>query len=93
MTEEEIIKKFEEEGFDKVWTYDAEAGEVDEEHDHDFDTKLHVLSGEIKVKKLSGGAIMDFLLRKGDEIEIPRKQLHSARVGAVGSRYVVAERH
>lgn len=93
MTEEEIIKKLETEGYDKVWVYDAEPDEVDEEHDHDFDTKLHILSGEIRIKKLSGGAIMDFLLKKGDEIEIPRKQLHSANVGTDGSRYIVAQRH
>jgi quercetin dioxygenase-like cupin family protein len=92
MTEEEIIKKLEAEGYDKVWSYDAEPDEVDEEHDHDFDTKLHILSGEIRIKRLSGGSIMDFLIKEGDEIEIPRKQLHSAKVGADGCRYIVAER-
>ena len=93
MTEEEVIKKLKEEEFDRVWVYDAEPGEIDEEHDHDFNTKLHILSGEIRIKKLSGGAVMDFLLKKGDEIEIPRKQLHSAKVGTKGCRYIVAEAH
>ena len=93
MTEEEVIKKLESEGYDKVWPYDAEPNEIDDEHDHDFDTKLHILSGEIRIKKLSGGVITDFLLKKGDEIEILRNQAHSAKVGAGGCRYVVAERH
>lgn len=93
MTEEEIIKKLESEGYEKVWPYDAESNEVDDEHDHDFDTKLHILSGDIRIKRLSGGAIMDFHLKEGEEIEIPRGQLHSAKVGAGGCRYIVAERH
>ncbi|HUO50106.1 MAG TPA: hypothetical protein VMU25_00830 [Candidatus Paceibacterota bacterium] len=93
MTEEEIIKKFGSEGYDKVWLYNAEPNEVDDEHNHDFDTKLHILSGEIRIKRLSGGAIMDFHLRKGEEIEIPRGQFHSAKVGAHGCRYIVAEKH
>lgn len=93
MTEEKIIKKLEAEGYAKVWTYDAEPGEVDEEHDHNFDTKLYIISGEIRIKKLSGGAIMDFSLKKGGKIEIPRKQLHSAEVGKDGCRYIVAEKY
>ena len=93
MTEKEVIKRLESEGYNKVWAYGAEPNEVDDEHDHNFDTKLHVLSGEIRIKKLSDGMIMDFLLKKGDEIEIPRNQLHSARVGGDGCRYIVAERH
>lgn len=93
MTEEVIIEKLRAEGYDKVWPYDAEPNEMDDEHDHDFDTKLHILSGEIRIQRLSGGEITDFLLKRGQEIEIPRKQRHSAKVGANGSRYIVAERH
>lgn len=93
MTEEEIVKKLKTKNYDKVWIYEAEPNEVDDEHDHDFDTKLHILSGEIRIKKLSGGVITDFLLKKGDEIEITRHQVHSAKVGVGGCRYVVAERH
>ncbi len=93
MSEELIINKLEAEGYNPVWPYTAEPDEVDEEHDHEFDTKLHILSGEIRVKTLSNGLITDFLLTEGDEIEIPRKQLHEAKVGTQGCRYIVAERH
>lgn len=93
MTEKEITTNLESEGYDKVWIYDAEPNEIDEEHSHDYDTKLHILSGEIRIKKLAGGAVTDFLLKKGDQIEIPRNQSHSAKVGAEGCRYIVAERH
>lgn len=92
MTEEQIIKKLKDEGYDKVWTYDAEVNEIDEEHSHDFDSKLHVLSGEIRIT-LANDAIADFRLREGQEIEIPRNAIHSARVGNQGCRYVVAEKY
>lgn len=93
MIEEEIIKRFEAEGYDKVWIYDAKPEEVDEEHDHNFDTKLHILSGKIKLKKSSGKVTTDFFLTEGDEIEVPRHHIHSAKVGMEGCRYVVAERY
>jgi quercetin dioxygenase-like cupin family protein len=93
MTEKEIIKSLETEGYEKVWVYDAEPNEIDEEHKHDFDTKLHILSGEIEINNFSAGKIMNFHLKQGDEIEIPRNQVHSAQVGINGCRYIVAERH
>lgn len=93
MTEKELIENLEQAGYSKVWPYAAEPNEIDEEHIHDFDTKLHILSGEIRVKKLTDGAIIDFLLKEGDELEIPRKERHSAKVGANGCRYIVAEKY
>jgi hypothetical protein len=73
--------------------YEAEPDEVDEEHKHDYDTRLHVLSGQIRIKVLEGEMITDFLLKTGDEKEILRNQLHSAKTGAGGCRYIVAEKH
>lgn len=91
--EQEIIDRLKAEGYDNVYAYDAEPEEVDEEHQHDFDTKLHVLSGKIRIKMVVGGALTDFSLKVGDEKEIPRGQIHSAKVGPEGCRYIVAERH
>lgn len=93
MTESEIIEKLTKAGYTKVWVYDAVPHEIDEEHSHDFDTKLHILSGEIRIKKLSGGEVNEYVVGKDEEIEIPRNQIHSAVVGAEGCRYIVAERH
>jgi quercetin dioxygenase-like cupin family protein len=92
-TEEAVIERMKSEGYDNVYAYTAEPGEVDEEHHHDFDTKLYVMSGKIRIKILVGGALTDFALKEGDEKEIPRGQKHSAVVGTEGCRYVVAERH
>lgn len=93
MTEEEIIKDLKNRGYDKVWVYEAEPDEIDEEHTHEFDTKLHILSGEIKIKKIVDGVINDFLLRPGAEIEIPRNEIHYAKVGDKGCKYIVAEKY
>jgi hypothetical protein len=91
--EQEIMDRLKAEGYDNVYAYDAEPKEVDEEHYHDFDTKLHVLSGIIRIKMVVGGALTDFSLKAGDEKEILRNQVHSAKVGSEDCRYIVAERH
>lgn len=88
-----VIERLKSEGYNNVYGYAAEPGEVDEEHEHPFDTKLHIMSGKIRIKMLTGGAVTDFALKEGDEKEIPRGQKHSAVVGAEGCRYVVAEKH
>jgi hypothetical protein len=93
LEEQKVIERLESEGYDKVWIYDAPAGEIDEEHQHSYDTKLHILTGEIRIKFLNGGAVTDFRFKSGDEKEIPRNKIHSAKVGLGGCRYIVAERH
>lgn len=91
--EQEIIERLKSEDFDHVWAYEAEPNEMDEEHEHDYDTKLYILHGYIRVKRLVGGAVADLRLESGNEIEIPRHQKHSAQAGPEGCRYVVAEKH
>jgi len=91
--EEKIIKKLKLEGYNNVYVYEAEPNEVDEEHTHDFDTKLHVLLGQIRIKTLEGGTIVDFALKSGDEKVIPRNSTHSAIVSSEGCKYIVAEKH
>jgi hypothetical protein len=93
MDEQKVIKKLESEGYDKVWIYEAEPDEVDEEHTHNYSTKLHILSGYIRIKTLAGGALTDFRLDPGQEMEIPQGQRHSAKVSSDGCRYIVAEKH
>ncbi len=93
MNELEVIERLQSEGFDEVYAYDAAPGEIDEEHQHDFDTKMVVLEGGISVTSVMGGAVTNLNYKKGSEITIPRNRLHSAKVGSKGCRYVVAERH
>ncbi len=91
--EQETIDRLKAEGYDNVYACDTETEEVGEEDQHDFDTKSHVLSGRIRIKTVIGGALTDFSLKAGDEKEIPRGHVHSAKVGAEGCGYIVAERH
>ena len=65
----------------------------DEEHSHPFDTKLVIISGKIRIKKLEGDVITDYFFKEGDLVEIPRGQLHSAVASSEGCKYVVAEKH
>ena len=91
--EQKIIDHLKSEGYDKVWIYEAPAEEIDEEHKHEYDTRLHILSGEIRIKLLDESVITDFRLGKNEELDIPRNHLHSAKVGLEGCRYIVAEKH
>ena len=78
---------------DKIYEYVAEPHEVDEEHMHDFDTTLTILSGEIRIERDEDGVMADYALKSGDTIQIARNQKHSAVVGESGCTYIVAEKH
>jgi S-adenosylmethionine hydrolase len=92
MSEQKMIEQLESEGFDKIWVYDAEPNEVEEEHQHDYDTKLAILKGEIQIISEMGGVITNIKYSKGQTVEIPRDKLHSAKVGHEGCQYIVAEK-
>jgi len=93
MNEEDQIKKLTAEGFDKVWVYEAEPDELDDVHEHTYDTKLVVLKGDIQITMEMAGATVNTLYKQGQEIIIPRNEPHSAKVGHEGCRYVVAEKY
>jgi tellurite resistance-related uncharacterized protein len=93
MNEEEITAQLISEGYDPVWVYEAEPSEIDEEHDHDFDTKLVILKGDIQIITVMNGVITNMKYTQGQSVEILRKVKHSAKVGSDGCRYVVAEKH
>jgi quercetin dioxygenase-like cupin family protein len=63
--------------------------EEDLDHTHDYDTVIHVISGEVLVRTQG----IEKTLRSGDEMFIPRNQTHYSKVGGNGCRYVVAEKH
>lgn len=93
MSEQDISKDLQQQGYDPVYTWDAEPNEDDPEHEHEFDTKLHVLSGSIRVKVLNGDRIEDYKLVAGSKLEIVRNKRHSAVAGPEGCKYIVAEKH
>lgn len=91
--EQRIINRLTSEGYDNVWVYEAAPEEVDGEHSHDYDTKLHIVLGEIRIKIVENDLLTDYKINQGNEIEIPKRAIHSAKVGDGGCRYIVAERH
>lgn len=93
MDEIKEIEKLKAEGYDKVWVYQAEPNEVEEEHSHDYDTKLIILAGAINITSILDGAVTNIQYLAGSEVIIPRENLHSAKVNAEGCRYIVAEKH
>lgn len=86
----ETIHSLQSQGYDPVYVWDGKPNEVDEEHSHEFETKLHVLEGEIHLK-ITGDK--DYTLKSGDELDIPKGQIHSAITGPEGCKYIVAEKH
>ena len=92
MDEQKIIEKLKSEGWNNVGVYEDGSNEVDEEHKHDYDTILHIISGDIKITILENNIITDYGLKVGDEKIIFKNQLHSAKTGEKGCRYVVGER-
>lgn len=83
------IKKLKEEGFDPVYVWDAEPGEEDSDHSHDFETHLMILEGSIEIG-IDGGTIV---LLPNNEINIPKGKIHSGKAGRTGCKYIVAEKH
>lgn len=92
-TEKEIIKNLEDLGYGKVYVWNDEPNKIFEEHSHNWDTKLYILSGEMRLKLLNSGRIDDYKLKIGDEKEIFQNQIHSAIIGIDGCKYIVAERN
>lgn len=89
MDERQRIEQLESSGYSPVYIWQAEPGEVDELHSHDFDTVLVVLEGEIVVKIGDQSNI----LHSGDRLDILRGIAHSAVASQDGCRYIVGEKH
>jgi hypothetical protein len=93
MDEQKAVKKLKSEGYGNVWIYEAGSSEIDEEHSHDYETRLVILSGAINITSVIGDAVTNMQYKAGSEVVIPRNKLHSAKASAEGCRYIIAERH
>jgi quercetin dioxygenase-like cupin family protein len=89
MTEQEYIEKLKEEGYNKVYVWDAVPNEEDLEHSHPYNTKLVVLAGDIAITVNN----QTLKLKVPDTIQIPKDILHSAIAGPEGCKYIVAEQN
>jgi quercetin dioxygenase-like cupin family protein len=86
---QEIIDRLKGEGYDNVYEWNAKPNEIDDDHEHPFDTRLVVLEGAIVVT-MEG---QSFAMISGGESDIPRSTAHSAKAGAKGCKYIVAEKY
>lgn len=89
MSENALILELKKEGYGRVYTWHEGPLEVDEDHQHEFDTKIVVLKGEITVET-NGKKVV---AREGDAVYTPRNTVHRATTGEEGCTYVVAEKH
>lgn len=76
------------EGFTGLFVWRDAPGATYPEHTHGGETAHVVLDGEITI--LAEGETRTY--RAGDRFDVPAGQVHAARVGPGGCRYVVGER-
>lgn len=87
--ENQKIEELKQRGYSPVWVYDSAPNEEDPGHAHPYDTHLIVIKGEIEIKM--DGKVE--VLKVGDEADILRGKVHSAKSAANGCKYIVAEKY
>ena len=87
-SEQNIIAQLQSEGFSNVEAYDELPGDGEEAHEHEFDVKFVMVSGDIEMTV----AGVKRTLFPGDEIFVSRNTIHSSKAGEKGCRYVAGER-
>lgn len=86
---EQKIEELKRQGYDPIYIWNAEPNEEDPDHAHPFDTHLVILEGKIEIGFDGNGKI----LKPGEEIAIPRSEIHYGIAGQNGCKYIVAEKH
>ncbi len=88
-SEDEIKDMLKDEGFERIYTWEDLPGNYYPEHAHNFYSAHVVIHGKIKIKTRDGEEIF---FEEGDRFDIHSGELHSAKVGPEGCRYIVAEK-
>ena len=86
---EQKIEELKQKEYFPVWVYNSTPDEEDPSHEHDYDTHLLIIEGEIEIK-MDGKTI---ILKSSDEVDIPRGKIHYGKAGKNGCKYIVAEKH
>ncbi len=77
-----------EEGFPHTFVWQDGPGAFYPDHTHATETAHIILDGEMTL--IQGGTTRTFVA--GDRCDVPAGEVHSARMGARGCRYLVGER-
>ncbi len=86
MKEKEAISKLKGEGFRDVYVWEDSAGAYYPPHSHEAVSGI-VLSGEIKITASGKSRVFG----KGERFDVKSGEVHSAKVGKCGCKYIVAE--
>ena len=84
---EEMKQQLKEQGLEEIYLWEDKPNYIYEKHSHNHDTKLIILSGSIEIKKGNSS----YFLKQGDSILIKENEVHEAKVGENGGKYLVAE--
>ncbi|CCQ73606.1 cupin domain-containing protein [Magnetospira sp. QH-2] len=87
MTESEIVRQLQAEGYGQVFVWEDASGARYPHHSHPGQTAHVVLAGAITIATATGSRTY----RAGDRFDVPAGESHAAEVGPEGCRYVVAE--
>lgn len=88
MNEKKIIKKLSEEGFKGIFVHTDNPSAYYPDHTHKGITAHVVLDGEITVTV--DGHTKTYC--SGERFDVPSGEIHSARVGDKGCRYIIGEK-
>lgn len=88
LSEKDLSEILMKEGFKRVYVWEDYPGSYYPDHSHDFYSAHIVLEGEIKIKTSDG----EFVFRRGDRFDVEKGEIHSAKIGPEGCRYIVGEK-
>lgn len=88
MNEEDIIRSLCAEGFKGLFVHTDPPGACYPEHTHNGESCHYVLEGEITINMC--GETHTF--KKGERFDVPAGEIHSARAGESGCRYIIGEK-
>lgn len=88
MNEDDIINSLRDEGFKGLFIHTDPPGAYYPEHTHSSESCHFVLDGEMTV--IMGGKTRIF--KKGERFDVPAGELHSAKAGESGCRYIIGEK-
>ena len=85
---EDIKNQLKREGYRLIHEYSDAPNDEFPDHDHEGDQLMIIVEGSIAVRM--GGK--DYVLKARDELRVPAKVKHSAKVSAEGCKYLVGEK-
>ena len=87
MNEKELMEQLKKEGFERVYVWEDASNAYHPSHTHSTKTAHIIVNGVIDITM--HGKV--YRLKEGDRLDVPANEVHSARVGPDGCRYIIGE--